>query len=97
MESLAKRFSPEEFALVAVSVDEGGKKAVAEFRKKVRFDFSAYLDTNQKVVDAYGTYRLPESYLINREGILARKIIGPQNWGSSGWISEIEKRLSEGR
>lgn len=89
MESLIKRFLPEDFALVAVSVDEGGAKSVKEFRKKVRFDFPVYLDSDQKVVDSYGTFRLPESYLINREGILVKKIIGPQDWGGARWVEEF--------
>lgn len=93
MGSLVKRFSPEEFALVAVSVDEGGAKSVEEFRRKVRFDFPVYFDSDQKVVDSYGTFRLPESYLVDRTGTLVRKIIGPQDWGSAGWIEGIGKLL----
>ncbi|HXB61817.1 MAG TPA: TlpA disulfide reductase family protein [Acidobacteriaceae bacterium] len=30
----------------------------------------------------YGTYRFPESYVLDRQGILRRKFIGPQVWTS---------------
>ena len=28
----------------------------------------------------YGTYKFPETYIIDRQGVVRRKIIGPVNW-----------------
>lgn len=28
----------------------------------------------------YGTYKFPETYIIDRNGVVRRKIIGPVNW-----------------
>jgi len=32
------------------------------------------------VASKYGTYKFPETYIIDRNGIVRRKIIGPVNW-----------------
>lgn len=37
----------------------------------------------------YGTFRYPETYVIDRKGIIRRKFIGPQDWTSP----EIESYL----
>ncbi len=40
-------------------------------------------DKNQKLAQEYGTFQLPESYIIDRKGRLVRKIAGSENWASS--------------
>lgn len=47
------------------------------------------LDATQSVSSAYGTFRPPESYLIDKKGVIRRKFIGAQDWTSP----EIEDTL----
>lgn len=37
-------------------------------------------DLNNQSSNAFGTTRPPESYIIDRKGIIRRKVIGPINW-----------------
>lgn len=74
------------FVILAVSMDEGGKKDIDAFRKNVKFDFNAVLNPDQTVADLYGTFRLPESFIIDKNGKVARKIVGPQDWTNPEWI-----------
>jgi len=37
----------------------------------------------------------PETYLIDREGRLARKIVGPQDWQSPEFMHSIEILLNQ--
>ena len=39
-------------------------------------------DPEQKVAGMYGTSGWPESYIIDRQGVLRRKVVGPINWES---------------
>jgi thiol-disulfide isomerase/thioredoxin len=41
------------------------------------------LDPEAKVSDLFGTYQFPETYLITRDGGIAMKWIGPQEWSGS--------------
>lgn len=40
-------------------------------------------DKDEKLAKRYGTFRLPESYVIGPNGRLIRKIAGVENWASS--------------
>ncbi len=39
----------------------------------------------------YGTFRFPESYIIDRQGTLRRKFIGPQVWTSPELADYLSK------
>lgn len=40
------------------------------------------MDTHEEAADAFGVTGVPETYIIDRKGILRKKIIGPYNWYS---------------
>ncbi|SEF67822.1 Thiol-disulfide isomerase or thioredoxin [Bryocella elongata] len=50
--------------------------------------FSVF-DAQQKSNALYGSFRFPETYVIDKSGMIRRKFIGPQNWASP----EIESYL----
>jgi thiol-disulfide isomerase/thioredoxin len=39
-------------------------------------------DGDGRQAEKFGTYRLPETYLVDHEGVIVRKFIGAQNWKS---------------
>ena len=45
-------------------------------------NFIAIRDEAQKSPTLYGTRGWPETYIIDRSGIVRRKFIGPVNWNS---------------
>jgi thiol-disulfide isomerase/thioredoxin len=90
MMKLDKSMAGKPFQMVAVSVDEGGKPAVDSFFKESGFILPAYLDMDGKASKAYGITGVPESFVINREGILIKKIIGGLAWDSPEVVSFLE-------
>lgn len=42
--------------------------------------FLTVLDSAQTSNMKYGTYRFPETYIIDKNGMIRRKFIGPQDW-----------------
>jgi len=87
------QFTNKDFVIVAISLDES-KNSVKEFRKTTKFDFPVYFDPEEgHIADIYGTFRLPETYFINKEGIVVRKISGPQNWLDPIWLTRINELL----
>ena len=67
--------------VLGVSIDVDGD-AYHRFLKVRNVNFLTVRDPEQKVATMYGTSGWPESYVIDREGILRRKIIGPLDWTS---------------
>ncbi len=92
LDQFAKLFSKDKFAVIALSMDDHPKDIIP-FKKKIPFELSVYFDSDQETAEAYGTFRLPESYLINKEGVVVQKITGPQNWKTPVWEQRVRKLL----
>ena len=67
--------------VLGVSIDIDGD-AYHRFLKQRGVNFVTVRDPERKVPDMYGTFGWPESYVIDRQGVLRRKIVGPINWDS---------------
>jgi peroxiredoxin len=82
MQKLYNELRGENFEILAVSVDALGIKAVAPFMKAYKLTFPALIDREGTIQNLYRTTGVPESFIIDREGILIKKIIGPLDWAS---------------
>ena len=76
---LAQSFDPQSFEVVTVSVDDGWEP-VEKFLAAPRTPYRVALDEGAKVSRTYGTTKFPESYLVDRDGKLRLKFVGPRNW-----------------
>ena len=95
LNQLSEHFKDKPFEVVAISLDEGGWKDIEAFQKKTPLRFTLLLDSKAEVADRFGTYRLPETYLIDPQGKILEKIEGPQNWTDAIFISKIEKAIQQ--
>ena len=83
MEKLYRELKDENFVILAVSIDVTGAKAVVPFMKKHNLSFPALTDTKGKIKTLYQTTGVPESIIIDKDGIIVEKIIGPRDWATS--------------
>jgi cytochrome c biogenesis protein CcmG, thiol:disulfide interchange protein DsbE len=74
--------------ILAVSEDEDAN-AYQQFLQSQHVAFPTYHDASLKIAASYGTSVYPETYIIDRRGRIARKIIGPQDWDSPDLVSYI--------
>ncbi len=80
MQKLYQKLKGENFEILAVSIDSKGAKVVAPFMKKYKLTFPALLDYMGTVKRIYKTTGVPESYIIDKDGILIKKVLGPLDW-----------------
>jgi peroxiredoxin len=92
MENLYRTLGSRDFELIAVSVDDD-RGAVEEFRARAGLTFPILLDPQKRVADAYQSYRFPESYLIDRGGVLVARYIGPREWDAPAYLDRIRRLL----
>jgi len=64
---------------VSIDVDDD---AYHRFLKQRSVNFLTVRDPEQKVAAMYGTSGWPETYIIDRRGVMRRKFIGPVDWNS---------------
>lgn len=78
-------------AVLAVSFDTD-PAAYLQYVKDNRLDaIHPILDTSQASNLAFGTTRPPESYIIDRKGVIRRKFIGPQDWNTPEIVEYISR------
>jgi peroxiredoxin len=82
MQKLYENFRGEHFEMLAVSIDADGHEAVAPFIQKLNLTFPVLLDLKGKTKGLYRITGVPESFIVDKEGILVNKVIGPMDWSS---------------
>ena len=73
---------------VSIDVDDD---AYHRFLKQRNLNFVTVRDPEQKVSEIYGTHGWPETYIIDRQGVVRRKIIGPINWNAPDVLEFLNK------
>ena len=87
MQKLHQAMKGEAFEILAVSLDEPGAAAVAPFMKKHNLTFPAPIDAKGSLQRLYQTTGIPESFIIDKQGIIREKVIGPRDWAAPAAIS----------
>ncbi|WP_446743609.1 TlpA family protein disulfide reductase [Silvibacterium acidisoli] len=68
-----------EVTVIAVNFEDE-EDSYRQFLKDNHVDLLTIRDASEKSNHAYGTTRPPETYVIDKQGIIRRKFIGPQQW-----------------
>ena len=70
-----------DLAILAVSIDED-PGAYQRFLSRFHVDLTTVRDPKQTVAKIYGTDGWPETYIIDRNGIVRRKVVGDPDWSN---------------
>jgi len=96
LERLSRRLGGADFRVVAVSVDEQGPAVVARFAQDLGLSFEILHDRSGAIQRLYQTTGVPESFVIDRDGVIIKKVIGPAEW--DGPVNEtLIRRLIDAR
>lgn len=76
---MQQRMKAKGVTVLAVSIDVDDN-AYHEFLKQHGVNLLTVRDPDQKTPSLYGTYRWPETYVIDRSGVVRRKFIGAVDW-----------------
>jgi cytochrome c biogenesis protein CcmG, thiol:disulfide interchange protein DsbE len=79
--------------VVAVSTDDNAA-AYERFLKEHSVSLLTVRDGEQRSNGMYGTSRFPETYIIDKSGMIRRKFIGPQEWTSPEIVNYLTKLAS---
>ncbi|MGB6024917.1 MAG: TlpA disulfide reductase family protein [Candidatus Sulfotelmatobacter sp.] len=76
---MQERLKPKGVTVLAVSVDVDGN-SYRRFLRDHNVNLLSVRDADQKSNELYGTFKFPETYVIDRKGIVRRKFIGAVDW-----------------
>lgn len=89
---LNKNGNPDDLLFITVLYKDD-PKTVGEMVKKAGFTFPVLIDDGT-VSFIYGIKGVPETFLIDKNGILRHKIIGPVEWDNPHIIPHLKQVLS---
>jgi peroxiredoxin len=93
MERLYRELGPLGLKVVAVSVDQLGSDNVLEFAQDLGLTFDILHDRSGQVELDYQATGLPETVILDRDGIIVHKAIGPVEWDDPVQTARFKRLL----
>lgn len=99
LNELQKYLAPRNGVVLGVAADED-PEAYKKFLRDHAVIFETYRDPKTKdnhspIAESYGTVMVPETYIIDKQGKIARKIIGLQEWDSPEMLAYFDSLLGK--
>jgi peroxiredoxin len=95
MERLQGILGPEGLKIVAVSVDFGTRE-IEEFVEELGLTFDILYDGTQRLDAIYQTTGLPETFVIDRHGVIVKKT-WQEEWDDPTHVAFLRRLLAEDR
>ena len=76
--------------VVAISNDEDAA-AYRRFLDTYHVDFLTVRDPSSRIPTMYGTVKVPETYVIDRQGVVRRKFVSAQQWTSPEIVDYLSR------
>ena len=94
MERVYQVYRDRGFRVAAVSIDEGTPAPVLAFANRLGLSFDILHDRSGEIQTAYMTVGVPESFLINKHGLITYIALGADAWDSPENRQRIEHLLA---
>jgi len=95
MEYMYNKLKGPDFEILAVSIDREGSSVVKPFVRRLNLSFPILLDTEGKIAELYKITGVPETFIIDREGTIVEKVIGPRNWSDSKNLQKLKALMGK--
>jgi peroxiredoxin len=95
MEEANQKLASDRFVMLAVSIDSEGFPAVDKFFQGKAPSFTVLLDREHRISHKYGTFKVPETYIIDKTGRVRDRIEGVKQWNDSLILHYLELLVKE--
>jgi peroxiredoxin len=90
LENLQQRMKDRGLKVLTISIDDDDS-AYHQFLQDNRVELLSVRDGSKKSNNLYGTVKVPETYIIDRRGIIRRKFIGAVDWNQAEIVDFLSK------
>jgi peroxiredoxin len=95
IQRLYDEFGPQGLEVVAVSVDDGDPARVKEWVDERGLTFQVLHDQSGDIERTYQTIGVPETFIIDRDGVIVKKVIGAVEWDHPTHTTLLRTLLSQ--
>lgn len=95
MNEFIKDYAPKGVVVLAVSVDRN-EALYKKFLERMKVGFETSRDPEADIGASFGTFQYPETYVIDTNGKVVKKIIGvvgSKHWQDPDFLADIQKLL----
>ncbi len=93
IEKMHREFKDKNLVILTVSIDKSGTDIVRSYVKE--FTFSSLLASSGRIDDNYWNWGIPVSYIVDRNGWIIGRAMGPRNWDSDALKNMIKEILRD--
>ncbi|HUE01815.1 MAG TPA: TlpA disulfide reductase family protein [Bryobacteraceae bacterium] len=92
LDEFAKTMAGSGVVVLGVSMDTN-PKLYHDFLSRTHVSFMTARDPEAKISADYGTFKYPESYIIDAKGKVVQKIVGATNWTDADMVNAVRSLL----
>ena len=92
--ALQREIAPKGGVVLGISVDDDAQ-AYTQFVQANGINYPTYRDPSAEIAASYGTSMYPDTYIIDRHGKIARKLVGAQDWTSPDMTAYFKSLLAK--
>ena len=96
LEHLYEELGPSGLKIVAVSIDNPGmEQPIRDFVREMGLRFEILYDATGKISAAYQTTGAPETFVVGKDGVIRKRVIGATDWNAEPEKALLRQLLSE--
>lgn len=96
LEALHNSFASQGLRVVAVSIDQSGfEQQIRDFVSDYKLTFDVLYDDTGAIQSIYRTTGVPETFIIGRDGVIRKRILGADDWNSESNRAFIAQLVAE--
>ena len=92
LEAFERQMGPQGVVVLGVSIDTNEKR-YRQFLQRFGITFPTARDPEANLSASYGTFLIPETYVIDSAGRVREKIISDQNWMDPDFVARVKAML----
>jgi peroxiredoxin len=92
LDQFAKEMAGSGVVVLGISMDTN-PTAYRAFLSRTHVSFMTARDPDAKISADYGTFKYPETYIIDTKGKVIRKIVGATDWTDPGMVNDLKSFL----
>ena len=95
LQKLYEAMGPKGLKIVAVSIDKDPPDEVQAWLNQRHLTFEVLQDQSGKIQQTYQTTGVPESFILDKNGVIVKKVIGAIEWTEPGTEALISRLLEQ--
>ena len=92
LNEMSAKYAAQGLVVIGINVDRS-EAVYQQFIQRSGITFANAFDPSADISASFGTYKYPETYLINRDGKVLEKFVGAELWTSDQTMQRIQRHL----